>query len=107
MQNVATIKLVESQLLGEFYFRQNQIETAKTLRDHGKYGQHFEIDFAELGEASHEDILEEVFDLTNNPGRQDERVARYGRGRSVSVGDLVAIDGTDYVCMSMGWSKVD
>lgn len=53
-----------------------------------------------------EDAAEELFDLTNNPSRQDERIRCYGNGRSVSVGDIVCVDGVDYVCASTGWEVV-
>jgi hypothetical protein len=46
---------------------------------------------------------EEAFDVTNNPARQHERETVYGTGRSVSVGDVVEVDGIDYVCNSFGW----
>lgn len=46
---------------------------------------------------------EELFDLTNNPCREDERMRVYGNGRSVSVGDIICVDGVDYLCMSIGW----
>lgn len=38
-----------------------------------------------------EAIADELFDLTNNPGRQVEREEKYGRGRSLSVGDIVKV----------------
>jgi hypothetical protein len=56
---------------------------------------------------SEEDILEEVFDLTNNPSRQDEREERYGNWKSVSVGDVVEIRAVPYICESFGWRKLD
>lgn len=46
---------------------------------------------------------EEMFDLTNNPAREDERQELYGNGRSVSSGDIIRCDGTDYLCLSIGW----
>jgi hypothetical protein len=55
---------------------------------------------------------EEIFDLTNNPCRQKEREEKYGRGRSVSVGDIVGVDDETagvtelYVCAPCGWVKV-
>ena len=52
------------------------------------------------------DAAEEMFDLTNNPSRQDEREELYGNGRSVSVGDIVEVDGVDYLCSSFGWKVV-
>ena len=52
------------------------------------------------------DAAEEVFDLTNNPMRMD-RQSRYGRARSVSVGDLVTVDGVIHLCRPTGWIVVD
>lgn len=53
-----------------------------------------------------EQAAEEAFDLTNNPGRQDERELKYGRGPSVSTGDVIDVDGTLYLCLSVGWKKL-
>ena len=58
-----------------------------------------------------EAIAEECFDLTNNPSRQDERVEAYGRGRSVSVGDVIDLgnntfDGGQWLCAPSGWIKL-
>jgi hypothetical protein len=57
-------------------------------------------------EGTDEDICEYAFDVTNNPSRQEEREAVYGRGRSVSVGDVVSVNGTAYLCDNFGWLKV-
>lgn len=61
-----------------------------------------EIETGHTGEAA----AEEMFDLTNNPSRQEEREKLYGRGRSVSVGDVVTVDGVDHVCESFSWVKL-
>ena len=53
-----------------------------------------------------EKAAEEIFDLTNNPSRQAERSVRYGRGRSISVGDIVEVNKVLYVCGPQGWEKV-
>lgn len=50
-------------------------------------------------------VPEEAFDLTNNPYRQDERMKKYGNGRSVSVGDIVEVEGRCFLCLSMGWEE--
>ncbi len=55
---------------------------------------------------SGEAAANEAFDLTNNPARQEERLERYGRFRSVSVGDIVNVDGVEYLCDSFGWSQI-
>ncbi len=65
----------------------------------------------DVGDLEGEDAAEEAFDLTNNPYRQDERVVKYGRGQSLSSGDIVEVtgpvNGTEYwVCLSFGWSKL-
>jgi len=52
------------------------------------------------------DAAEEVFDLTNNPGRQDERERIYGRGSSLSTGDIVVVGEEQWVCQSFGWAEV-
>ncbi len=97
---VATIKLVNEQFMGEFYFRKDQEATARSLNKDGWYRVQGSMGVPDLEGM---DVAEEIFDLTNNPGRQDEREELYGRHRSVSVGDIVNVDGTDYLCASMGW----
>lgn len=61
-------------------------------------------------EIEHHDSLEaaaeEIFDLTNNPSRQEERERLYGRGPSLSTGDVVVINGILLVCMPMGWETI-
>lgn len=53
-----------------------------------------------------EEVAEEMFDLSNNPGRQEERDAVWGRNRSLSVGDIVMVDNTAWLCASMGWIQI-
>lgn len=56
--------------------------------------------------ADPEAAASECFDLTNNPNRQAEREARYGRGRSLSVGDIVEAGGIALLCMPQGWQQI-
>jgi hypothetical protein len=53
-----------------------------------------------------EDAAEEAFDLSNNPHRERDRSEVYGHHRSVSVGDVIDVDGQKFACMSMGWAKL-
>jgi hypothetical protein len=53
-----------------------------------------------------EDAAEFLFDLTNNPSKDRERAKLYGRGRSLSVGDIVDVDGLLLVCAGCGWERV-
>jgi hypothetical protein len=97
---VATIKLVNEDFLGEFYFQKDPTALAKQLMREGRYKT---VGSMGVSDKEGEAVAEEVFDLTNNPSRQEEREEMYGRGRSVSVGDIVNVDGVDYLCASMGW----
>ena len=53
-----------------------------------------------------ESIADECFDITNNPNRQEEREAVYGRGRSLSSGDIVVVNNEQWLCCSFGWAKI-
>lgn len=97
--SVATIKLLDPEYVTNFYFCKGSIaDLAITLES--KYTVAGSMGIPDL---EGEDVAEEVFDLTNNPGRQRDREYLYGRGRSVSVGDIVNVDGVDYLCASAGW----
>ena len=99
---VATIKLAPEELMGEFYF-QREFAQSIALRNLAQYTTAGTMGIPLLeGEA----VAEEVFDLTNNPSRQDEREDLYGRGRSISVGDIIDVDGVLYLCAPMGWNIV-
>ena len=97
-----TVALVDSLKLGDFYFTKDAEALARKYLEQGLYKTVCELDLPYDGE----DACEEVFDLTNNPMRMDRR-SRYGNGRSVSVGDLVIVDGTIFVCRPTGWKAVN
>lgn len=103
MANVK-MKLVNPiNLMMNFHISDNEAALAKELLERGDYKTVFTHQVNGLeGKA----VAEEMFDLTNNPGRQEEREKVYGRGRSLSVGDIVEVDGVDYVCCSLGWKVV-
>ncbi|GAA1308932.1 hypothetical protein [Saccharothrix xinjiangensis] len=59
------------------------------------------------------DLAESAFQLCNvgdDPefGRPDPRAVRYRRrgNRSLSIGDVVAIDGRFYACQRIGWRRI-
>ncbi|MFK3740923.1 hypothetical protein [Massilia sp. TN1-12] len=60
----------------------------------------------EVGELRGEAAADECFDLTNNPGRQDQRDQAWPRRRSISVGDIVHVDGQTFLCQSVGWVEI-
>lgn len=100
----ATIHTVQSERLADFFFTKDAVALARQCMQQGLYTRHNPIGHYEW--ESGEAAAEEMFDLTNNPGRQQERVIKYGRGRSVSVGDIVETEGVFYVCCSTGWEVV-
>ena len=94
--------LVDNTKMAEFYFTKNLDALAVGLFVEGFYN-----DAGEFAvEGTGEDAAEEVFDLTNNPSRQGEREQLYGRKRSVSVGDMVEVDGDLWLCCPRGWWKI-
>ncbi|QFZ20557.1 hypothetical protein [Saccharothrix syringae] len=59
------------------------------------------------------DLVEAAFELCNvgdDPefGRPDPRAVRYRRrgNRSLSIGDVVAVDGRFYACQRIGWRRI-
>jgi len=102
---IATVKLIDEQFMGEFYFRKDQEATARSLLKDGWYR-----DAAVLAVPGAvgvgEEVADEIFDLTNNPYRGAERSELYGRQRSVSVGDIIEVDGVRFMCASFGWKVI-
>lgn len=89
--------------MGEIYFNKDKAALAHRLFNEGGYNTLWQfVTDARVPEK----ICEEVFDLTNNPSRQDEREEGYGTGKSLSVGDIVEINDVAYLCDSMGWVKL-
>ena len=101
----ATIYTLHSDWLGHFYFSGDDgaVKLARECLEKGLYTKHNPIALCdwETGEAA----AEEMFDLTNNPGRQPERLVKYGRHRSISVGDIVEAGGKMYACRPCGWQE--
>lgn len=99
----ATIKLVNGELMGSFYFTKDPEALARKLLAEGYYKVAGTMGFPAM---EGEDVAEAVFDLTNNPSRREEREELYGSFRSVSVGDIVCVDGVDYLCERFGWKQL-
>ncbi len=98
----ASIFLAPAHMMSEFYFKDSQVIAKQLLVDNAYIaGPVIEVE-AEDGEAA----ADQMFDLTNSPFRQEERVEKYGRGRSLSIGDIVEYDGQKFLCASFGWVVV-
>lgn len=100
----ATIKLLDPEMMIQFYINKDVAELARKLLKTDAYSIVGTMGVPDLeGEA----VAEEIFDLTNNPSRQDQRDELYDRRyRSVSVGDVVVVDGERFLCASMGWERL-
>lgn len=98
---IADVWLVSEDRMIDFYRRDTGLDqVARELWAAGAYRRQGP---SVVTEFAGEDAAEEVFDLTNNPSRDDERALRWGPGRSVSVGDIVSVNGQRFLCMSAGW----
>lgn len=89
--------------------RMNRIGThldLLTMIATGRYG-HKLVEVAVPDSADALRVAEEVFDLTNNPSREEERQERYGNAPSLSVGDVVVVHGEVLLCRSFGWAKFE
>ena len=107
---VVKIKFAHPMLLGVGYNRLMGGEGSNTatyvrkmLADGRWYKEESEL-FTVNGDSK--DAAEEVFDLTNNYGRREEREEKYGNGRSLSVGDIVVVGEEQWVCCSCGWEEL-
>lgn len=85
-------------------FLTKDVKTA--LDNFATSGRGYQDIFAVETELKGEKAAEDLFDLSNNPGRDAERAQRWGIRRSLSVGDVVHVDGDSWICCSMGWAKI-
>ena len=99
-----TISYLKDGARSEFYpWRSQPVDFEKLLANLDKWeiGPSFEIDL--IGEEA----AEEMFDLSNNPGRYDEWFSHtFGNYRTLSVGDLVEVNSEIYLCENIGWTLV-
>ena len=91
------IKLAPSKLLAQIFFTDDKAKLATSMLSW--YEAQDPIIMSEEGIHA----AEEAFELTNDPSREEERNVRYGNHRSVSTGDIVEVDGVNYLCGSFGW----
>jgi len=91
-------------MMGTLYFLEED-KAIEAIRAAMKAGLYTESALFEANGDSM-DAAEEAFDLTNNPYRQDEREEKYGRARSLSVGDVVVVGEEQWLCMSSGWKEI-
>ena len=99
-----TILLAPRDIMRDIYFNK---DVAKLVEDNlFRYEKAYTFEFKPSAFDSDIEPAEEAFDLTNNPSRQDERVKTYGTKRSLSVGDVVDVDGKKLLCQPFGWLEL-
>jgi hypothetical protein len=101
----ATVYFPPASLQRDAWFASAALDVIKAYRD----GLSLKGPTVELSDAHYIDTgaADELFDMSNNPGRQEDRDEQWGPFRSLSTGDIVALDNGDaWLCQSMGWRKI-
>lgn len=91
--------LAPPDMIGSFYFRDvpQALEQVRERRSHYRLAGMIPTDL--VGEAA----AEMVFDISNNPWSKSIKEAMGWTDRSLSVGDIVVVDGVEFVCLPVGW----
>lgn len=104
--NTIRIKLAPRDVMMDVYFMKDKEVFIKANIERYDFARHLNEVVKLTTAHDGEDACEEAFDLTNNPSRQEERERVYGRGRSVSVGDIVMVNDAVWLCDNFGWKKL-
>jgi len=89
-------------MIGSFYFRDTPQALEQVRRRRADYRLAGMIPTDLVGE----DAAEMVFDVSNNPSKETMKESMGWVDRSFSVGDLVVADGVEWICLSVGWTKL-
>jgi hypothetical protein len=94
--------LAPDDMIGSFYFRDTPqaLDVVRVRRSHYRLAGMIPTDL--VGEEA----AEMVFDLSNNPSKEALKESMGWVGRSFSVGDIVVVDGVEWICLSVGWAKL-
>lgn len=103
--NIAKVYLNDVNASGSFYAANGSLDVARAVSELREAGAYRYIGVFET-ELAGELAAEEMFDLSNNPGREQERAERWGDWRSLSVGDIVQVNDDCWVCGVIGWQRV-
>ena len=90
--------LAPDHLFGSFeLYRSEALEQVRTHRSMYRLAGMIPTDL--VGEAA----AEMVFGLANDPSKETAKESMGWTGRSLSVGDIVVVDGVEFVCLPVGW----
>ena len=103
--NIAKVYLNDVNASGSFYAANGALDVARAVSELREAGAYHYIGVFET-ELAGELAAEEMFDLSNNPGREQERSERWGNWRSLSVGDIVQVNDDCWVCGVIGWVRI-
>ena len=103
--NICKVYLIENAAYRSFYAADGDLDVARAVPEMREAGAYRYIGVFET-ELAGELAAEEMFDLSNNPGREQERSERWGDWRSLSVGDIVQVNDDSWVCGVVGWVRV-
>ena len=103
--NIVKVYLNESSPCLSFYAADGALDIARAVNQLREEGAYRFIGVFETDKSA-ELAAEEMFDLSNNPGRDAERSERWGDWRSLSVGDIVQVNDDSWVCGVVGWVRV-
>lgn len=103
--NIAKVYFNNTDASRSFYSADGQLDVARAVNEMREAGAYRYIGVFET-ELAGELAAEEMFDLSNNPDREQERRERWGDCRSLSVGDIVQVNDDSWVCGVVGWVLV-
>jgi len=91
--------LAPDDMIGSFYFRATPqaLDVVRVRRSSYRLAGMIPTDL--VGE----DAAEMVFDISNNPSKESIKESMGWVGRSLSVGDIVVVDGAEFVALPVGW----
>lgn len=95
---------VDSQYMSRFYF--GGPSPAAMARELLANAQYVPVGTFDVEQMDAEAGCEEAYDRSNNPSRMADRMDTFGRVRSLSVGDVVVVEGEAFVCAPFGWERL-
>lgn len=103
--NICKVYFNDINASSSFYAADSELDVARAVNELREEGTYRYIGMFETKLAG-ELAAEEMFDLSNNPSREQERAERWGSNRSLSVGDIVQVNDDCWVCGVVGWVRV-
>lgn len=97
-----TVKILNRELTREFWRSDTRADDAQKWLAEGQYRDVYQMKVTAQGERA----AEVMYDFTNNPELDQARDALGYRGPAVNVGDIVNVEGVDFLCLPTGWLKI-